>query len=449
MSGQEGTNWLLDALLVGRIGNGLIPRVRGTILASHGNDVLYGPPPRIIIGHCPGNGAVLVTNNQHPIRVTDRGPCGRPGNHGRNRCGHVLVRCGQSRGSRCCGGDADLENTRFPQPFLAPFGPGRGWLSRGAHTKAMAPRGVDVQFGGHACPFQGQVHADTVLRADSIIATVDEETWRRLGIDADLRRQAAVLLRQVRRVEKNGKVGTARDYVNVVQRFVLPPIPVGGRRSRKVPARREAQDADAVDGNLPLSSVRPYKADRSLGIHEGLHRWLVLGCPFPAWNTVLQHRGRYPDGIEPAGHLFPFVIPGEVCVAAAREYQDRHARVLRGLGAANRERRLRHVGQAGDDGRAVRLGYRLGLFFADRADLAGRLPWPDVEGGSRSVGRAQGRVAENQGQSETCRWKSHSCVILIKTAFAVRPHLTPLVGQRRLSWPPCCAKLTDIVTGSI
>ena len=259
MSGQKGSERLFDGLLVGRKGDRFICRIGGTVLATHGEDRQYTPAFCIIVCHCSGNRAILVANHEHPVGVTDWGRFGRSRNPEKSRGGRIFP---QRR-----------QHTPVAQPLLTPLGPRCGGLASGPHAEAVAAGGVDVQFGGHACPLQCQVHRHAVLSVDPIIMSLDEKARRGLRRDADFRRQfGGPPFDNAARIDHHGEIRPARRLIRRIDLLIRPLVEIRRCPGGQVPAGRESQHADSLGVDAPIGRLAPYQADRPLGIHEGLDR---------------------------------------------------------------------------------------------------------------------------------------------------------------------------------
>src|SRR5688572_2922667 len=117
-----------------------------------------------------------------------------------------------------------------------------------ANAEVVGGGGVDVQFGGNAGSLEGQVHDDASLgRADDVVAAVHEENRWSAGRDAEARCElVGVFGLEIARIDGNGEVRPATDFVNAVDGFVRSLVEVCGRRDSEMAPGREADDADLV-----------------------------------------------------------------------------------------------------------------------------------------------------------------------------------------------------------
>src|SRR5207249_3978061 len=67
-------------------------------------------------------------------------------------------------------------------------------------------------------------------------------------------------------IDRDGEIGSAADFVNVVDRFVGSLLETGCRGDRQMAARRETDHADALGIDTPLLGVAAYQADGPLSI---------------------------------------------------------------------------------------------------------------------------------------------------------------------------------------
>ena len=109
MGGQEGAKRLLDGLLVGRVGNGLISRLRRRHPGIGRRERSRGcRRSGIVVGHRPGNGTVRIPHHHHAIASrgspaaagsADAGPRGTA-EGGRNRRARRAIKLRRRTGSR-------------------------------------------------------------------------------------------------------------------------------------------------------------------------------------------------------------------------------------------------------------------------------------------------------------------------------------------------------------
>ena len=70
MRGQKGAERPFNRLLEGRIGNRLVRRRGGAVLAADGENVADAAPPGIVRGDRPGNGTVRIADDDDAINVS-------------------------------------------------------------------------------------------------------------------------------------------------------------------------------------------------------------------------------------------------------------------------------------------------------------------------------------------------------------------------------------------
>src|SRR5262245_38159176 len=95
-----------------------------------------------------------------------------------------------------------------------------------------------------------------------------------------------------------------------------------------MPARREADHAQAPGIDAPLVGFTADQSEGALGILEGTSSRLPLNIIGAARYAVLEEDAGDAEGIEPFGHLFAFQLPEQVPVTSARTDQHRSAGVL-------------------------------------------------------------------------------------------------------------------------
>ena len=125
----------------------------------------------------------------------------------------------------------------------------------GADTEIVGGPGIDVQLSGNAGALEREVHEHAVLRrADDVVAAMQQEDRRRVGRDAQAGSQFILVLRfQVAGINRDGEVGTATDFVHVIDRLVGSFVEARRCRDGEMAARRESHDADPFRMNAPLA----------------------------------------------------------------------------------------------------------------------------------------------------------------------------------------------------
>ena len=115
-------------------------------------------------------------------------------------------------------------------------------------------------------------------------------------------------------IAEHGHVGPCAHRVDLVVRRPRGPLVEerGGHRGQ-VPARREADDADPLGIDVVSRGVGPDVSQRPLHVEE-LHGVVVALAAEP----IVEHEGRRPDSIGPAGDLGALVVSREAAVAASR-----------------------------------------------------------------------------------------------------------------------------------
>src|SRR5437867_10337076 len=97
-----------------------------------------------------------------------------------------------------------------------------------------------------------------------------EEDRRRVGRDAEAGSDFILVLGlQVARINRNGEVGSATDFVDLIDWLVGSLVEAGRRRYGQMTAGRKADDSDALRIDAPLVGFASDHADGSLGVLEG------------------------------------------------------------------------------------------------------------------------------------------------------------------------------------
>src|SRR2546430_14710397 len=117
-----------------------------------------------------------------------------------------------------CGGEESL----VPQPVGTSLRPGGARMVVLAAAEVVGGACIDVQLRRTAGPLQREVHQHTVLRrADEVVPAVRKEDRWRPARNAEVRSEFILVLRlQVTRIDRNGEVGPATDFVHVIDRLV-------------------------------------------------------------------------------------------------------------------------------------------------------------------------------------------------------------------------------------
>src|SRR5438093_13233702 len=95
-----------------------------------------------------------------------------------------------------------------------------------------------------------------------------------------------------------------------------------------MPARREADHADAMRIKAPLVRLAADEADRPLSILERTKRRLALHVTGTARTAVLENDSRHTQRVQPVRDFLPFDIPAEVVVSATGTDQHGRSRVF-------------------------------------------------------------------------------------------------------------------------
>jgi len=105
-------------------------------------------------------------------------------------------------------------------------------------AEVMGSRRIDVQLRRDAGFLQRKVHQHTVLRwANDIVPAVREEDRRRSGRDTQAGSDMVFVFRlQVARIDSNGEVRPATDFVHIIDRLVSPLLEARCRCNRQVAA---------------------------------------------------------------------------------------------------------------------------------------------------------------------------------------------------------------------
>ena len=100
-----------------------------------------------------------------------------------------------------------------------------------------------------------------------------------------------------------------------------------------MPARREADNADAVGIDIPLLGPDPHRADSALGV-EQRHERLAAG------ESVFQDNAGDAVLVEPLGDAVPFGDYNQAAVATARADHGRRPVGFLGTGLMDREQSM-------------------------------------------------------------------------------------------------------------
>ncbi len=159
-----------------------------------------------------------------------------------------------------------------------------------ADAEVVGGRRIDVQLRRDAGLPQRKVHQHAVLRrADDIGPAVREKYRRRSGRDTQAGSDLVLVLRlQVARIDSNGEVGPATDFVHVINRLVGSPVEARRRRNCQMAAGRETHHADLLRIDAPLAGFAPHEADSPLRIGERASGRHALGLIWSARHTVLE-----------------------------------------------------------------------------------------------------------------------------------------------------------------
>src|SRR5881296_3013975 len=116
------------------------------------------------------------------------------------------------------------EESKVAQPVGARLRPGGARMIALADTKVVGGACIYMQLRRDAGSFQSEIHQHTILRrADDVVSTVRQEDRGCPARYAEARSELVLILRlEVTRIDRNGKVGPATDFIHVIDRFVAP-----------------------------------------------------------------------------------------------------------------------------------------------------------------------------------------------------------------------------------
>ena len=201
-----------------------------------------------------------------------------------------------------------------------------------------------MQLRRNAGPLQREVHQHAVLRrADDVVAAVREEDRWRPAWNADTRSEFVLVLRlEVTRIDRNGEVGSATDFVHVIDRLVSSLVEARRRRNRQMTARRKTDDADSADA--PFPGFAPHQTDGPLGVLEGATSGFTLGLIGTSRHPVLEDDPGHTKRVQPFSDFLAFELPVEIPIAATGTNQHGCPAVLFLRGPIDREGRFSDVG---------------------------------------------------------------------------------------------------------
>src|SRR5712672_2059585 len=121
----------------------------------------------------------------------------------------------------------------------------------GANAEIVSGVGVDVQLRRDAGLLQSEIHQYAVVRAaDDVIPAVHEENWRRAGRNPDSGREFILLLvLEIAGINRDGEVGPAVCFIDLIDRLVGPLLETGRRGYSQMAAGGETDYSDAI--NVP------------------------------------------------------------------------------------------------------------------------------------------------------------------------------------------------------
>ena len=179
----------------------------------------------------------------------------------------------------------------MPQPGGTRLRPRGAWMVARANTEIMGGRRIDVQLRRDAGFPKRKVHQHTMFRrAYDIVPAVREEDRRRPGRDTQAGSDLVLVFRfQVARIDSNGEVGPATDFVHLIDWLVRSLIEARRRRNSQMAAGRETHYADLLRMDAPLAGVAPHEADGPLRILERAPGRLALDLIGAARHTVFDN----------------------------------------------------------------------------------------------------------------------------------------------------------------
>lgn len=132
----------------------------------------------------------------------------------------------------------------------------------------MSALRVNMEFGWYLGVLECEEIDDRVFYVDGIILCLHEEGRRSLSSWVNIRVWGKVLFgeREVARVNNDGKVGAATEFVRSVDRIVEPLVKVSAERSGKMRPGGEAEGPDAIGIDVPLSGVGANDSKGALSI---------------------------------------------------------------------------------------------------------------------------------------------------------------------------------------
>ena len=150
---------------------------------------------------------------------------------------------------------------------------------------------------------------------------MDEEGWRRFGIDVDVRRRVFVGLPAApdavgHGVHGNQEVRAARFALNRIDRARVASVPLRTDGNGKMATGREPQHADAVLRDTELAGPLSNQAHGPQPVEQRNRRVVALA------DTVAKDERGDAASIQPARDLKPLVVRCEDAVAAARSDDD-------------------------------------------------------------------------------------------------------------------------------
>ena len=126
----------------------------------------------------------------------------------------------------------------MPQPGGTRLRPRGAWMFARADAEVMGGRRIDVQLRRDAGFLQRKIHQHTVLRrADDIVPAVREEYRRRSDRDTQAGSNLIFVLRfQVARIDSDGKIRPATDFVHIIDWLILSSVEARRRRNSQMAA---------------------------------------------------------------------------------------------------------------------------------------------------------------------------------------------------------------------
>src|SRR5207249_938655 len=113
---------------------------------------------------------------------------------------------------------------------------------------------------------------------------------------AKARSEFVLILRlEVTRIDRNGEVRPATDFIHVIDRLVGPLFEACRRCDRQMAARRKTHDPDSLGMDAPFPCSAPNQADGPLRVRERAPGGFALRLIGAARNPIFEDDAGHAD----------------------------------------------------------------------------------------------------------------------------------------------------------